>query len=326
MNVGFVELDVRPALFVAGGTFPAQGAGAARQKRDFGPIQIPAKGKVTFVVEGTPGLPPGGGRTNARVESISMGGRDIPLQPSCNGGNPSSCTSTWTAVGAGSITGEVNGPIPAVGSAQPAQDYTLAVFFEGDVLSPEVALLDPNTRYFLGSSPAIAAVAIDDGSVVSISAAFDLNGDGDTSDAGEKASATPDGEGVAPGRPPQPAHRSAWLSACRTRGTGRVREHRHERRYRAGSKRRRNSRDRNPIPRSRRSRRPRRHGRGRARGDRRQRLRSVVVSFDRNGDGDTSDAGETLKADSLGEETYRAVFGEVDGRARTAHHYRSGHR
>ena len=313
MNVGIAELNVRPALLVSGGTFPAQGAGAPRQKNGFGPISVPAGGVVTFVVEGTPGIASSGGQADAGVESISFGGNVIPLQPSCDGSNPSTCTSTWFATGPGTLTGEVSGPIPAQGASSPAQTYNLSVFFDGDVIAPIATLEDPEARYFLGGVPTVAVVATDDRSVASVTVAFDLNGDGDTGDAGEQATSAPGGDGIAhvmlsAPLSGEPGNRN--LIVTTRDGSGNLSTLESSARV---------LRDSAPpelaitFP-----------GSGSAVGvggtveveldaaDDRS-LESVGVTFDRNGDGDTLDAGESVVAAALGGSRYRAVFGEISG-------------
>ena len=192
------------------GTFAAQTAAGARQKVVFSNVAVPASGRVLIAVTGTPAFRQSGTPTDVRhdaeVRQITRNGQAIALRPVCNpaGCTPSVCTSYWVApTGGGPIDIEVLGPArydaDGVFLGSPTQGYTVKVTFAAqDVTPPAVSVIAPAVDSYVetGEPLEVRVSAADDFGVARVEADFDLNGDGDVVDAGEKLTAASIGAGV----------------------------------------------------------------------------------------------------------------------------------
>lgn len=191
------------------GTFAAQTAAGARQKEVFPNVAVPASGRMVMAVTGTPAFrqtgPATDDRHDAEIIQITRNGRVIPVRPVCSpaGCTPSVCTSYWMApTGGDPVDIEVLGParFDSEGGflGAPAQSYSLKVTFAAqDVTPPVVSVVAPaRDAYVETGEPLEVRVAVtDDFGVASVAVECDLNGDGDTGDAGEKLTASPLGGG-----------------------------------------------------------------------------------------------------------------------------------
>jgi hypothetical protein len=205
ITVGGVE-PVTETIFTDTGHIDAQPSvwsGGSQQVIDYDPVDIPGSGTVTFIVTAWPSVRALGqniARSDPYVRNITFNGVDYTLTSQCNAWDEpiSVCTTTLEAAEAGTLDFSILGPgswnIWGEFSGHPAQDYTLEIQFTSvDITRPAVAFNSPamGADLDLGSPLTIAVDVSDAVQVASVVISFDVNGDGDTDDAGEQVAATP---------------------------------------------------------------------------------------------------------------------------------------
>ena len=211
-NVGSYATPVTAGTDTAGvltlknesGAFAAQTTAGQRQRKVVSGIAVPASGNVVITVTGTPASRQAGAtlekRVDAQVEAILIGGRRWPLRAACNpdGCTPSICTSTWQAPAGGrSIDVEVSGPArydaAGVFLGAPGQSFALKVTFEArDITPPQISVITPANDAFIetGEPLEVRVNATDDFGIARVDLLVDVNGDGDTGDGGEAQQGT----------------------------------------------------------------------------------------------------------------------------------------
>ncbi|MEZ5323569.1 MAG: Ig-like domain-containing protein [Verrucomicrobiales bacterium] len=210
LNVSVSDGGVgRQSLLTADGTIPAQSGrfgGGFRQTVPMGPITIPSRGLVTFTVTSTPPVRrevQNIARADTTVERVSFNGEAQPrLQVTCNafGADPAICTSTFEAPGAGELTFDLLGPGTwntfGEFAGHAAQDYAVEVIFEPiDAAPPVIEFTSPGAgaNQNTGQSLNVDLSVRDPAGIGSVTVRFDINGDGDTGDAGESLTASSTG-------------------------------------------------------------------------------------------------------------------------------------
>lgn len=188
---------------------PHQESGGSRQTVRYNAIAVPGSGRLTCTVTASPPVrsnPVDHDEHDSTVARIWLNGQEYSLEPVCNppGSDPAVCSSFYQAPpGGGSLDVELSGP--AVFDEQgtflghPSQNYNLKVSFEAvDLTPPDVAIASPPAEGFVGLAETLVVDAeiTDDYGVEWVEVSFDTNGDGDEEDAGETASATDLGGGT----------------------------------------------------------------------------------------------------------------------------------
>jgi hypothetical protein len=216
MDVAAVKAGGDPAgaqtLASKSGTIPSQphqSSGGTRQTVDYTSINVPGSGTLTFTVTASPPvrLRSGeGNRHETTVMRISLDGQEVTLEPVCNppGCDPAVCTSFWEAPsGGGSLDVQLSGPAvfdnEGTFLGHGSQDYTLKISFEAvDLTPPDVTITRPPAEGFVGISETLVVDAnvTDDYGVALVMVSFDINGDSDEDDPGETIAANDLGGGV----------------------------------------------------------------------------------------------------------------------------------
>ncbi|MEZ5301868.1 MAG: IPT/TIG domain-containing protein [Verrucomicrobiales bacterium] len=204
---GFVPVE--SVLFTdPAGYIPAQSSvfsGGRQQTIDYDPIQVPGSGLLTFTVTATPNVRQevqNISRADPYVRFINFNGTDLDLRNSiqCNafGSNPAIFSTTIEVTEGGTLDFAVLGPgtwnIWGEFSGHPEQTYVLEIVHtSNDIEAPEITIDSParGANLALGAPLTVDLTVTESVELASVIAFFDVNGDGDTDDAGERATATP---------------------------------------------------------------------------------------------------------------------------------------
>ena len=204
VTVGGVE-PVTETVFADTGHIDAQPSvwsGGSQQVIDYDPIDITGSGTIAFIVTASPSvrnLIQNIASADPYVRYITFNGVDYTLSSQCNSVDEpiSVCTTTFDTVEAGLLDFSLLGPgswnIWGEFSGHPAQDYTIEIQFSSvDITRPDVVFTTParGANLDIGSPLTVTADVLDAVEVASVAMSFDVNGDGDTDDAGEQIAAT----------------------------------------------------------------------------------------------------------------------------------------